>query len=138
MKHLNKERLWLRNARLRKNLTRKQLAERLGITEEEYLQVEQGERKLDLDSNIDLVRKLSLEVDMLPHQIMKADASEFFLVQEDTVIAIDEVKNMIDCILCSTVDEETKENALSGVYKFLNHICDDIEKNEIKPELSGA
>lgn len=136
MKQVIKERLWLKNARLRKDLTRGQLAERLGISEKCYEQIEQGDSQKKLD--LALVRKLSLELGMMPNQIMKADSDTFFLVDADTMIAIDEARNMIDCILCATVDEETKENALSGVYKFLNHICNDIEKNEIKPELSCA
>ena len=47
---------WLRDARTKKQLTMKQTAEKIGISESYYFLIEQGERKKNLD--LALVRKL--------------------------------------------------------------------------------
>lgn len=126
------QRLWLKNARLRNHMSSKQIAEKIDISEDYYRQIEAGERQKKLDKM--LVIKLSDALGMIPQEIEKAESDTFFLVNQETVLALDAARNMINCILYSNIDEISKETALFGVSDYMDHICLDIEENEIRTE----
>ena len=44
---------------------------------------------------------------------------------------------MINCILYSNIDEISKETALFGVSDYMDHICLDIEENEISSKIES-
>lgn len=55
-------RTWLKEARLKRNLTCKQMGERMGITESAYFYIEQGKRQNPM--GLDIVSKLATALDM--------------------------------------------------------------------------
>ena len=126
------QRLWLRNARLRKHLTSKQLADKIGISEAYYKQIENGERQVNMDRTLAI--RISDALGISVAKIYHAEEESFFLADSDTVLAIEQAKDILTCVITSGEDKTTKENALWGVNTLLEYICDNIDKDEILRE----
>lgn len=71
---------WLKNARLEKGLTMKQMAEELHISESYYCSIENGYRQRDMD--ISLADKLSAVLKLSLKQILKSESE---LKNQDSV-----------------------------------------------------
>ena len=62
-------RAWLRNARLKKNLSMAEMGQKLNISESYYSYIENGERQKKMD--ITLASKLSVALDIPLEEIVK-------------------------------------------------------------------
>ena len=99
-----KERSWLKYARMIRKLSKQQLADRIGISEEYYTEIENGKAQKNMDES--LIQRLSTAFGVSMQYIAFQEGTEFSNEVDKKIISEDMRKDLIIYIL--SLDEVDK------------------------------